>query len=259
MVSARQCTQLSWIHILLICFPLLPLNLNLCPVTTVINAHTIVIYGMGSSWRLLLWGESPPPWMAGQQETAVGLTVVIYSAAASRQNPLTVCVASFPGHAQGTLEGKPRHCCSSQLSLRAGWPPGELQMRAIPVPHCPSAKVPGEARPTAPACRTPAQPLLKILVVQVGHPALLLRTQQWHRGWDLLWHRKRHPGSRSDELQEGTGIGTVPLTIADRSRGHRSAELWRHGRGPAWDTMARCFSKMHCIPVPDYFCLFITQ
>lgn len=221
-VSAHQRTQLSSIHILLVCFPLLSLNLNLCPVTTVMSAHIIVVYGVHSGWRLLLWGESPPPW----------ITAVIYSAAPSRPNPWAICAASSLQHSQGVLEGKPLNRCSSLLSLQAGWPPGEPQMRAIPVPCCTSAKVNGAACPAAPACCTPAQPLLKISVVQMGHTTPLLQSQQWDRGWDLPHHEKHHPGSRSDELPEAIGMDTSPLTIANCLRGHHSAELHRHRRGP---------------------------
>lgn len=137
-----------------------------------------------------------------------------------------------PPHSQGMLEGKPLNRLSSPLSLQAGQPPREPQMRAIPVPRCTSAKVPGAARPAAPACRTPAQPLLKISVVQMGHPTSLLQSQQRDRGWDLPHHIKHHPGSRSDELPEAIGMGTSPLTIANCSRGHLSAELRRRRRGP---------------------------
>lgn len=132
---------------------------------------------------------------------------------------------------------------SSLLSLQAGWSLWKLQMRVIPVPCSTSAKVPGTAYPAAPACCTPAEPLLKMSVVQIGQPllkilvtqmkhsAFLVQSQQWDRGWELLYH----PCSRSDELTEGTGRGMSSLTLAVCSREHHSAELQRRGSGPGWE------------------------
>lgn len=97
--------------------------------------------------------------------------------------------------------------------------------------------------PSCCTCCTPAQPLLKMSAVQKGQPllkilvtqrrhlAFLVQSQQWDRGWDLLYH----PCSRSDELTEGTGRAMSSLTLAVCSHEHHSAELQRCGSGPEWE------------------------